>query len=213
MEVVNPRAALLSNFEVLTLLRDLEADHLLRTKTAFRVKKEEEISAATTSSSNIPGNVSHLEASENLRTVEVEAISYLSANYLPNVSQTEEGITKLVKDLASYDLTKSEKLQIVNLAPTLPVELYVIVEELEDRFGDRIDEILGHVQGSLTQPNLDTAIKSNGINGALSAVQQSSTFVEDDQWDLDADAPYEEDVYDDTGEGTGVEGDLDMEED
>ena len=55
-----------------------------------------------------------------------QAISYLSADYLPNVSQTEEGITKLVKSLAPYDLTKSEKLQIVNLAPTLPVELYVV---------------------------------------------------------------------------------------
>lgn len=129
---------------MLSLLRDLEADHLLRTKTALRVKKEEEALVAT-SSSTIPGNVSHLEASENLRTVEVEvrrsllllslnddnyfwsqAIGYLSANYLPNISQTEEGITKLVKDLAPYELTKAEKLQIVNLAPTLPVELYVV---------------------------------------------------------------------------------------
>ena len=55
-----------------------------------------------------------------------QAISYLSGNYLPNISQKEEGITKLVKDLAPYDLTKAEKLQIVNLAPTRPVELYVV---------------------------------------------------------------------------------------
>jgi len=139
-----------------------------------------------------------------------QAISYLSANYLPNTSQTEEGITKLVKDLAPYDLTKSEKLQIVNLAPALPVELYVIVEELEDRFGDRIDEILGHVQESLTQSNPGPTIKSNGVL----PVQQGSTFVENNHWDIDtdADAPYEEDMYDDNGEGAGVEGDLDMEE-
>jgi hypothetical protein len=31
-----------------------------------------------------------------------------------------------VKDLAQHDLTKAEKLQIVNLAPTEPVELYVV---------------------------------------------------------------------------------------
>ena len=85
------------------------------------------------------------------------------------------------------------------------------MEELEDRFGDRIDEILGHVQESLIQSNSNT-VKSNGINGALSEVQQGSLIVED-HWDLDADAPYEEDMYDDTGEGAGVEGDLDMEED
>jgi hypothetical protein len=55
-----------------------------------------------------------------------QAISYLSGNYLPNISQKEEAITKLVKDLAPYDLTKAEKLQIVNLAPIRPVELYVV---------------------------------------------------------------------------------------
>jgi len=31
-----------------------------------------------------------------------------------------------VKGLAPYGLTKAEKLQLVNLAPTLPVELYVV---------------------------------------------------------------------------------------
>jgi len=40
--------------------------------------------------------------------------------------QTPEGIARLTKALAQYDLTKAEKLQIVNLAPTQPVELYVV---------------------------------------------------------------------------------------
>ena len=31
-----------------------------------------------------------------------------------------------MKDLAPYELTKAEKLQVVNLAPTLAVELYVV---------------------------------------------------------------------------------------
>lgn len=87
------------------------------------------------------------------------------------------------------------------------------MEELEDRFGDRIDEILEHVQKSLTQSNPDAIIpKSNGINGVPST-QQGPIIVEEDQWDNDVDAPYEEDMYDDTGEGAGVEGDLDIEED
>lgn len=62
----------------------------------------------------------------NRYTLWSQAISYLSGDYLPNISQKEEGITKLVKDLAPYDLTKAEKLQIVNLAPTRAVELYVV---------------------------------------------------------------------------------------
>jgi hypothetical protein len=81
-----------------------------------------------------------------------------------------------------------------------------IVEELEDRFEGRVDEILGHVKQSLTRSHSDT------IKAALS-LQQDSLIVEEDHWDFDADAPYEEDMYDDTGEGAGVEGDLDMEED
>jgi hypothetical protein len=93
--------------------------------------------------------------------------------------------------------------------------LWQIVEELEDRFEEgRIDEILEHVRESLTAQSHwhSDSINSHDINGALS-VQQGSLIVEQDQWDLDADAPYEEDMYDDTGDGVGVEGDLDMEED
>jgi hypothetical protein len=65
-QVINPQSALLSKFEVLALLHDLEHDHLERTTTALRVKKEEDI----------PGNPNTLLSSagkdENLRTVEVE---------------------------------------------------------------------------------------------------------------------------------------------
>jgi len=46
MEVVNPRAALLSNLEVLQLLRELEADHLASQKSALKIKKEEEQTGA-----------------------------------------------------------------------------------------------------------------------------------------------------------------------
>lgn len=68
MHVLNSRAALLSNYEVLSWLRDLDSEHLLRTKTALRVKKEEESADAL-----LPLAVgTHLEATENLRTIEVE---------------------------------------------------------------------------------------------------------------------------------------------
>ena len=128
----------MSNFEVLTLLRELESDHLARTKTALRIKKEEEAAG-----SPVKHNVVQEEVCENLRTIEVEvrrpslpiplrltdrpqAIQYLSADYQPTASQSDAGITQLTKSLSAYDLTKAEKLQIVNLAPTEPVELYVV---------------------------------------------------------------------------------------
>jgi RNA polymerase Rpb4 len=40
--------------------------------------------------------------------------------------QTAQGIQRLTKNLAPFDLTKAEKLQIVNLTPVEPVELYVV---------------------------------------------------------------------------------------
>lgn len=68
MEVINQRSALLSNFEVLTLLRELESDHLARTRTALRVKKEEEAAGLASSKSHAPPD----QVLENLRTIEVE---------------------------------------------------------------------------------------------------------------------------------------------
>ncbi|KAF5382489.1 hypothetical protein D9615_002998 [Tricholomella constricta] len=209
MEVVNPRAALLSNYEVFTLLRELESDHLSRAKTAVRIKKEEE--AAGHPPRLAGGDVLFGEPSENLRTVEIEAIQYLSADYLPTSRQSAEGISKLVKNLAPYDLTKAEKLQVVNLAPTLPVELYVIVEELEDRLGDRMDEILTHVQSGLS-----SAPPPADVTDVYSALQQSDeTFAPDGSllYPDTLEVHHEEIVFDDVGEGAGVEGDLDMEED
>lgn len=54
----------------MTLLRELEGDHLARAKTALRVKKEEEAAGLPPRLSG--GDTVFGEASENLRTVEVE---------------------------------------------------------------------------------------------------------------------------------------------
>ncbi|KAG6861008.1 hypothetical protein C0995_005028 [Termitomyces sp. Mi166 len=212
MEVVNARAALLSNYEVLALLRELESDHLARAKTALRVKKEEEAAGLPPRLSG--GDTIFGEASENLRTVEVEAIQYLSADYLPTTRQSPEGITKLVKDLALYELTKAEKLQVVNLAPTMPVELYVVVEELEDRLGDHMEEILTHVESSLGAPAPPTTAELSSLAQYPDKLSGHHTsFLEDPLNYTEPDEVYQEIVFDDTGEGVGVEGDLDMEED
>ena len=71
-QVLNPRAALLSNFEVLTLLRELEHDHLQRTKTALRIKKEEDNITSNTGSKDPTIE----DVCENLRTVAVEVSIY-----------------------------------------------------------------------------------------------------------------------------------------
>lgn len=55
-----------------------------------------------------------------------QAIQYLTADYQPTSRQSDASITQLTRNLAHYDLAKAEKLQIVNLAPTEAVELYVV---------------------------------------------------------------------------------------
>jgi len=77
--LLNPSAALLSNYEVLDLLKQLEADHIARTRTAQRLKKEEDDPAAAI------GN-SPLTVSENLRTIEVEVSPPPPFTNLPNPS-------------------------------------------------------------------------------------------------------------------------------
>ncbi|GJE97655.1 RNA polymerase Rpb4-domain-containing protein [Phanerochaete sordida] len=206
MEVVDRRSALLSNYEVLTLLRELESDHLAKARTALRIKKEEEASG-----SPVKHHVVQEEVCENLRTIEVEAIQYLAAEHQPTGAQSDDGIVQLTKKLSAYDLAKAEKLQIVNLAPTEPVELYVIVEELEDRFGDRIDDMLQTVRSSLTK-TVDAEVKTSAEASAEPAPQTyyaNEDAYMDDHWEHDAN----EIVFDDTGEGAGIEGDLDVDDD
>ncbi|KAI0823992.1 HRDC-like protein [Trametes gibbosa] len=211
MEVLNQRSALLSNFEVLTLLKELEGDHLARTKSAIRIKKEEEAAGLPPKYQAPPDDVS-----ENLRTVEVEAIQYLSADYQPTASQNADDIAQLTRQLGQWDLTKAEKLQIVNLAPTEPVELYVIVEELEDRYGDKMEDILNTVK-SFVSGSAPDANEIAGGDGLTQSTQVQTTYTEyteeyaqdADHWHYDA----SDVVFDDTGEGAGVEGDLDVDVD
>jgi hypothetical protein len=66
-QVVSARSALLSNFEVLSLLRELESEHVAQQKTAQRLKKEDEEAGRPASN-----YASADQVSENLRTVEVE---------------------------------------------------------------------------------------------------------------------------------------------
>ncbi|KZT28731.1 hypothetical protein NEOLEDRAFT_1154264 [Neolentinus lepideus HHB14362 ss-1] len=213
MEVVNPRSSLLSNYEVLNLLRELESDHLAKTKTALRIKKEEEASGKPVTGATTIED----EICENLRTVEVEAIQYLTGDFQPIAAQSDAGITKLVQNLEPYGFTKAEKLQIVNLAPTEPVELYVIVEELEDRLGERMEEVLSHVRASL-DPDAVVAVSSTQPSGGVAENQPTSNSATEAEATIEVygeetwmqDTNYIE--WDDSGEGAGIEGDLEMDD-
>ena len=87
-----------------------------------------------------------------------------------------------------------------------------IVEELEDRLGERMNEILTHVQSSLSE-----APATSGTGPALEITDlghdEDGIFVMEDDYTQEIGAYHEEIAFDDTGEGTGIEGDLDVEED
>ena len=83
-QVLNQRSALLSNYEVLTLLRELESDHLARSKTALRIKKEEEAAGLPPKHQTQPDDVC-----ENLRTVEVEVSSVRTIAYIEGRGPTD----------------------------------------------------------------------------------------------------------------------------
>ncbi|PAV16848.1 dna-directed rna polymerase iii subunit rpc9-like protein [Pyrrhoderma noxium] len=187
MEVVSARSALLSNYEVLTLLKELEGDQLSRQKTALRIKKEEEERAANklTDTATIQTNARVQESiCENLRTVEFEAIQYLEAEYQPTRSQSPGAITQLIKALGKYDLTKAEKLQIVNLAPQQLVELYVIVEEIEERLGHSVmEEIIGLVKSSVYNPDPEVVEEGEGQKVIMSYGEHDADYEERPGWE------------------------------
>ncbi|KAJ2965752.1 hypothetical protein NUW54_g14013 [Trametes sanguinea] len=138
----------------------------------------------------------------------------MSAKTCARSRSSEEGIAQLTRTLGQWDLTKAEKLQIVNLAPTEPVELYVIVEELEDRFGDKMEDILNAVKSSLKEPPPTMNGTTEGQTTEETMQVETTTYTEyteeyTEQWDYDAN----EVVFDDTGEGAGIEGDLDVDDD
>jgi hypothetical protein len=66
--------------------------------------------------------------------------------------------------LDQYDIEKAEFLQIINLRPTTPPELDVIIEEMEDRFTEaQIEEMLAIVKEILGDPD---EMEEDAIGGA-----------------------------------------------
>ncbi len=100
-----------------------------------------------------------------------------------------------------------------------------IVEELEDRLGDSMDTIIDNVKTSLSPPPVvNGAITTAAVTTATTQPQQivfsstATSLLQDPTasapWgDADADAIIDDLEFVDHGEGTGIEGDLDIEED
>ncbi|XP_064479346.1 DNA-directed RNA polymerase III subunit RPC9-like [Ornithodoros turicata] len=123
MKVIKENAALLSNYEVLKLLKEFQSD-----------KKGSKSSKSL----------------QNLATVSYETVAYLENT--PCAQQTDECVESFLKEIlaTSFQLTKAEKLQLINHRPTTFVEIQLLIEESEERLSeDDMQTILDIVQRTL----------------------------------------------------------------
>ncbi|KAL5170839.1 DNA-directed RNA polymerase III subunit rpc9 [Glycine soja] len=67
--------------------------------------------------------------------------------------QTRESINEFLRSVKQHDLAKAEVLNILNIGPAAEVELYPILEESDERFGDEgVTEIVELVKKTLPLP-------------------------------------------------------------
>lgn len=112
---------MLSNYEVLTLLSDLQTG-----------KGQKKPNSSLT----------------HLATVSYETVKYLENT--PCAKQSPEIISKFMKAIQPYNLTKPEKLQLLNQRPSTAVEIQLIVEESEERLTEeQIYELLEVIKDCL----------------------------------------------------------------
>ncbi|KAG0090933.1 hypothetical protein BGZ93_009076 [Podila epicladia] len=136
MEILKADAAMLSNYEVLTLLNEQKAQRLANEVAGTR------------------------EVAENLRTVEFEVQKYL--NNSPCSTQSPEQIAAFKEAFKGYELMKVELLQILNLRPRSAVELLLVIEEFEERFTlEDCDAMLAIIAQTLPRDD-DDAIEEDG---------------------------------------------------
>ena len=115
MEVVDECSSMLSNHEVFSLLEDIKSGK----------------------NGQKPPN----KFLNQLATITYSTLKYLEGT--PCKAQSAETIHNFLKALVPFNLTKSEKLQLLNQRPTSAVEIQLIIEESEERLTEeQIDELL-----------------------------------------------------------------------
>ena len=115
MEVCSENHAMLCNFEVLSLLRDIQAGR---------------------------GQKKPNKHQTNLATITYETIQCLEKSW-PCAGHTAEGVAAAMAALAPFGLTAAEKLQLINHRPSTAVEIQLMVEESEERLTEeQVEQLL-----------------------------------------------------------------------
>ncbi|KAJ7333903.1 hypothetical protein OS493_015997 [Desmophyllum pertusum] len=143
MEVLNEKAAMLSNYEVYQLLQETENQN--KGDKSKKSKKRQK----------------HLV---NLSTICYEARKHLEKT--PCKNQSPEIIEEFLKAVQPFNLTRAEKLQLLNLRPTTPVEIQLIIEDSEERLktDQEIEELLNVIATKLPDIHEETVSEEKQEN-------------------------------------------------
>ncbi|KAH9472428.1 hypothetical protein Pst134EA_003044 [Puccinia striiformis f. sp. tritici] len=105
---------------------------------------------------------------------------------LPQPKQTKESILSLCESLRNRfgqvlgrftGLTKAERLQICDLAPTELVEIYLVFEECDSRFTeDKIQSIIGIVKENLTNERRTTSTQQKANQGLMNGHKDEEMY-------------------------------------
>ncbi|KAJ1941406.1 hypothetical protein DL89DRAFT_265327 [Linderina pennispora] len=158
MKVLNVQEALLSNYEMLLVLQEEDARH-------------KDLKAKERGQMRYP---------ENVTTLKFEALQYLSNTSC--TSQDGMQLSGLRQRLAEYELTKAEILQIANLRPRVPVELYLIIEECGDRFqAEDLDAMLEIIASELPREEEEAAVNGDAEMAEQEEEEEGEEDVEDEE--------------------------------
>ncbi|XP_066984244.1 DNA-directed RNA polymerase III subunit RPC9-like [Macrobrachium rosenbergii] len=123
MEIVNSKGPILSNWEVYALLQDL-------------------------CSQDGKGRRSLAKTQTHFAKIAFDTLKYLEKT--PCRTQSPEVIHSFLESIKDFKLTKAEKLQLINLRPTTPVEMQLIIEDSEERLTEeQVDQLIALVDHHL----------------------------------------------------------------
>uniref|UniRef100_A0A6B2LIE4 DNA-directed RNA polymerase III subunit RPC9 n=1 Tax=Arcella intermedia TaxID=1963864 RepID=A0A6B2LIE4_9EUKA len=97
--------------------------------------------------------------SSNIDTIQSQVLEYLEHTRVPKLSP--DSIGKCMTTLSKFPLSKAEKLEILNHAPILPVEVHMIIQDTPGRFSSQdelrgfYDEVSNIVKDNLIDPNAE----------------------------------------------------------
>ncbi|KAI5474482.1 protein of RNA polymerase II, Rpb4 family [Pseudohyphozyma bogoriensis] len=205
METISPRAGFLANHEVLTILRQHQQTRAsqISALTKKRDRRLADLGRKAWSKEVEDAEMDRVQP-QDLHTVTFECIKYLEESVHPIRRQTEASISTLLDELEKLDLTKAERLQIINLAPTTLVALVVCVEDFEQRFPT--DESQKHIL-NLVKSHLSAEVAPSVLPTATASTRNRKADYEEDEMDEDqiyaAEDDPDEDFVNEPGGGGG----------